>query len=147
MAAIPDDALGAFCRHTHAAAKGSGTGPLSGLTFGVKDIYDIAGHKTGFGSPDWLATHEAAAKTAIGGHDDEQMRLVAAGACEQLWCARLVANAGGQIGQHTLHLFSVGTCGFGCFLGALQLGCRDELHRARDLARRLHAGNAVAEIL
>ncbi|MEY4597415.1 MAG: hypothetical protein RLZZ445_212, partial [Pseudomonadota bacterium] len=64
MAAIPDDALGAFCRHTHAAIKGSGAGPLAGLTFGVKDIYDIAGHKTGFGSPDWLATHDAAAKTA-----------------------------------------------------------------------------------
>lgn len=64
MAAIPDDALGAFCRHTHAAVKGSGAGPLAGLTFGVKDIYDIAGHKTGFGSPDWLATHDAAAKTA-----------------------------------------------------------------------------------
>ena len=64
MAMIPDDALGAFCRHTHVAVKGSGKGPLAGLTFGVKDIYDIAGHKTGFGSPDWLATHEAAAKTA-----------------------------------------------------------------------------------
>ena len=64
MASIPDDALGAFCRHTHAAVKGSGAGPLAGLTFGVKDIYDIAGHKTGFGSPDWLATHDAAAKTA-----------------------------------------------------------------------------------
>lgn len=64
MAAIPDDELGAFCRHTHAAVKGSGAGPLAGLTFGVKDIYDIAGHKTGFGSPDWLATHEAAAHTA-----------------------------------------------------------------------------------
>ncbi len=64
MAAIPDDALGAFCRHTHAAVKGSGAGPLSGLTFGVKDIYDIAGHKTGFGSPDWLATHDAATRTA-----------------------------------------------------------------------------------
>jgi amidase len=64
MAAIPDDAFGAFCRHTHAAVKGSGAGPLAGLTFGVKDIYDIAGHKTGFGSPDWLATHDAAAHTA-----------------------------------------------------------------------------------
>ena len=64
MAMIPDDALGAFCRHTHVAVKGSGKGPLAALTFGVKDIYDIAGHKTGFGSPDWLATHEAAAKTA-----------------------------------------------------------------------------------
>ena len=64
MATIPDDPLGAFCRHTHAAVKGSGAGPLSGLTFGVKDIYDIAGNKTGFGSPDWLATHEAASHTA-----------------------------------------------------------------------------------
>jgi len=64
MAAIPDDALGAFCRHTHVAVSGSGSGPLAGLIFGVKDIYDIAGHKTGFGSPDWLATHEAAKRTA-----------------------------------------------------------------------------------
>jgi amidase len=61
---IPDDALGAFCRHTHVAVAGSGKGPLAGLTFGVKDIYDIAGHKTGFGSPDWLATHAPATDTA-----------------------------------------------------------------------------------
>ena len=64
MAAIPDDALGAFCRHTHVVVKGSGSGPLAGLSFGVKDIYDIAGHQTGFGSPDWLATHDAATRTA-----------------------------------------------------------------------------------
>jgi len=64
MARIPDDALGAFCRHTHVALEGSGSGPLKGLSFGVKDIYDIAGHKTGFGSPDWLATHEPATRTA-----------------------------------------------------------------------------------
>ncbi len=61
---IPGDALGAFCRHTHVALKGSGGGPLAGLTFGAKDIYDIAGHRTGFGSPDWLATHEPAIRTA-----------------------------------------------------------------------------------
>lgn len=64
MVTIPDDALGAFCRHTHVAVAGSGRGPLAGLTFGVKDIYDIAGHKTGFGSPDWLATHAPATSTA-----------------------------------------------------------------------------------
>lgn len=64
MAKIPDDALGAFCRHTHVAVAGSGKGPLAGLTFGAKDIYDIAGHKTGFGSPDWLATHAPATRTA-----------------------------------------------------------------------------------
>ncbi len=64
MATIPDDELGAFCRHTHVALKGAGSGPLAGLSFGVKDIYDIAGHKTGFGSPDWLATHQPATDTA-----------------------------------------------------------------------------------
>jgi amidase len=63
-ATIPDDVLGAFCRHTHVAVNGSGKGPLAGLNFGVKDIYDIAGHKTGFGSPDWLATHAPATETA-----------------------------------------------------------------------------------
>ncbi|MDP1536275.1 MAG: amidase [Burkholderiales bacterium] len=64
MAVIPDDVLSAFCRHTHVAVAGSANGPLAGLTFGVKDIYDIAGHKTGFGNPDWLETHPPAARTA-----------------------------------------------------------------------------------
>jgi amidase len=59
------DTLGAFCRHTHAAVAGASTGPLRGLTFGLKDIYDVAGHRTGFGSPDWLRTHEPAQETAF----------------------------------------------------------------------------------
>ena len=46
------------------ALPGAATGPLAGLTFGLKDIYDIAGHKTGFGSPDWLATHDVARVTS-----------------------------------------------------------------------------------
>lgn len=58
------DRIGAFCRHTHVAVKGAKTGTLSALTFGVKDIYDIAGHRTGFGSPEWFATHAAATRTA-----------------------------------------------------------------------------------
>src|SRR5206468_3179731 len=49
---------------THVAVKGTGAGPLANLIFGVKDIYDVAGHKTGFGSPDWLATHGPATRTA-----------------------------------------------------------------------------------
>src|SRR5262249_55798400 len=58
------DNLGAFCRHTHVEVKGGAGGPLADLVFGVKDIYDIAGHKTGFGSPDWLATCAPATRTA-----------------------------------------------------------------------------------
>jgi amidase len=61
---LAKDRLGAFCRHTHAEMKGAPVGPLAGLTFGVKDIYDIAGHKNGFGNPDWLRTHGAAERTA-----------------------------------------------------------------------------------
>jgi amidase len=64
MSIINRDRINAFCRHTHAELPGASSGPLAGLTFGAKDIYDIAGHKTGFGSPDWLASHEPAARTA-----------------------------------------------------------------------------------
>ncbi|KAK1279006.1 Amidase 1 [Acorus gramineus] len=38
--------------------------PLSGLTFAVKDIFDVEGHVTGFGNLDWARTHSAAASTA-----------------------------------------------------------------------------------
>ena len=58
------DTVGAFCRHTHVEVAGAASGPLAGLICGVKDLYDIAGHKTGFGSPAWLATHDAARATA-----------------------------------------------------------------------------------
>ena len=39
-------------------------GPLTGLTFGAKDIYDIQGRMTGCGSPDWAASHPVAERTA-----------------------------------------------------------------------------------
>lgn len=61
---VTNDKLGAFCRHTHIELEGAARGPLAGLTFAVKDIYDVAGQKTGFGNPDWLRTHEPATRTA-----------------------------------------------------------------------------------
>ncbi|GAB2270070.1 hypothetical protein Dimus_004983 [Dionaea muscipula] len=38
--------------------------PLSGLTFAVKDIFEVKGQVTGFGNPDWERTHDEAEKTA-----------------------------------------------------------------------------------
>lgn len=73
---IPNDPYGAFCRENHVALPPTGHGPLDGLTFGAKDVFDIAGVKTGFGNPDWLATHEAPSLTASVVTD-----LLAAGAC------------------------------------------------------------------
>jgi amidase len=60
----PNDPLGAFCRENHAALKGSGSGPLAGLTFAAKDAFEIEGARTGFGQPDWLRTHPPARENA-----------------------------------------------------------------------------------
>uniref|UniRef100_A0A5B7BDI1 Amidase domain-containing protein n=1 Tax=Davidia involucrata TaxID=16924 RepID=A0A5B7BDI1_DAVIN len=38
--------------------------PLNALTFAVKDTFDVDGHVTGFGNPDWARTHSAATSTA-----------------------------------------------------------------------------------
>nr|GMD43715.1 amidase 1 [Ipomoea batatas] len=38
--------------------------PLHGLTFAIKDIFDVDGYVTGFGNPDWARTHSAATSTA-----------------------------------------------------------------------------------
>ncbi|ONG53173.1 glutamyl-tRNA amidotransferase [Pseudoroseomonas deserti] len=32
---------------------GAGAGPLAGLSFAAKDLFDVAGHPTGAGNPDW----------------------------------------------------------------------------------------------
>ena len=61
---LPDDPCGAFCRDTHVALPGAASGPLTGLRFAAKDIFDIEGHRTGFGNPTWLETHGPAATTA-----------------------------------------------------------------------------------
>ncbi|KAJ3697723.1 hypothetical protein LUZ61_001428 [Rhynchospora tenuis] len=38
--------------------------PLHGLTFAVKDIFDMDGFVTGFGNPDWARTHAPAKSTS-----------------------------------------------------------------------------------
>ena len=38
--------------------KGQSGGPLHGLTMSVKDLFDVAGHPTGAGNPEWLSSHK-----------------------------------------------------------------------------------------
>lgn len=59
-----DDQLGAFCRHVAVRIEGASDGPLAGITFAAKDIYDIAGQTCCCGNPDWLASHSPADTTA-----------------------------------------------------------------------------------
>jgi amidase len=60
----PHDWQSPFVPHNCGAIPGAGNGPLTHLSFAVKDIFDIAGHVTGCGNPDWLASHAPAAETA-----------------------------------------------------------------------------------
>ena len=54
-AVAPARSRSAFVPHDLAApVVGNAVGPLAGLTAAVKDMYDIAGSRTGGGSPDWL---------------------------------------------------------------------------------------------
>lgn len=43
---------------------GAKSGPLAGLTAAVKDMYNIAGYRTGGGSPEWLEAHSPATSNA-----------------------------------------------------------------------------------
>jgi len=54
---------------------GSPDGPLAGLTAAVKDLYDIAGTRTGGGSPEWLAAQQPARA-----HAAAVAKILAAGA-------------------------------------------------------------------
>jgi amidase len=52
-----DDVMNAFCDHGRVERQTHQKGPLMGLTFAVKDFFDVAEVPTGAGSPEWLATH------------------------------------------------------------------------------------------
>jgi len=74
---------------------GAADGPLAGLNAAVKDMYDIAGLRTGGGSPDWLAAQEPAAS-----HAAAVARILAAGAriigktvCDEFFYSVSGANA------------------------------------------------------
>ena len=58
-----NDQIGAFIDGDVTLA-GRADGPLAGLDFAVKDLFDIVGLVTGAGNPDWRRTHRPAPSTA-----------------------------------------------------------------------------------
>jgi amidase len=44
------------------------SGPLDGLTFAAKDLFDVEGNVTGCGNPDWAASHARATRDAWAVH-------------------------------------------------------------------------------
>ncbi|WP_338661572.1 amidase [Pararoseomonas sp. SCSIO 73927] len=53
-----------FMPGERAALAHAAHGPLSGLTFAAKDLYDVAGSPTTYGNPDWARTHPVPPSTA-----------------------------------------------------------------------------------
>src|SRR6266852_428894 len=105
---MPDDDINAFVPGPRVRIEGRPGGPLSGLTFAAKDLFDVAGHPTGGGNPDWARSNPVPTRHAWAGQ-----RLVGAGAGELLrslrhstdaWSARCLGDdaAGAELGHYWL---------------------------------------------
>jgi amidase len=64
MADVVNDSVGAFIPGPRVEIAGAANGTLGGLGFAIKDLYDVAGHPTTYGNPDWGRTNPVAAATA-----------------------------------------------------------------------------------
>jgi amidase len=74
---------------------GAREGPLAGLTFAVKDLYDVAGSRTGGGSPDWLAAQKSAPAHAAAVRKllDAGATLIGKTICDEFFYSVSGANA------------------------------------------------------
>ncbi|HJU19580.1 MAG TPA: amidase [Stellaceae bacterium] len=61
---MTDDESNAFVPGPRLHIAGRTGGPLAGLSFAAKDLFDVAGHPTGGGNPDWARTHPAPTRHA-----------------------------------------------------------------------------------
>ena len=61
---LPDDPARAFLPYPPVEVACAGSGPLAGLTFAAKDLFDVAGYPTGAGSPHVLAMSGIKRRTA-----------------------------------------------------------------------------------
>ena len=91
------DEVGAFVPGPRAVLAPTGRGPLDGVTFGVKDLFDVAGAVTTGGNPDWARTHPLATGTA-----PVVAALLAAGA-EAVGKTKTVELAFGITGENPWH--------------------------------------------
>ena len=62
---MTEDSVGAFIPGERTRRAGAAAGPLAGLSFAAKDLFDVAGTVTGYGNPDWAATHAPATRDAL----------------------------------------------------------------------------------
>jgi amidase len=96
MAKSPHSDIGAFVPHNlKTPLPGNPRGPLAGLTAAVKDMYDIAGERTGGGNPDWLAAQQPATKhaAAVSRLLNAGVTIVGKTVCDEFFYSVTGANA------------------------------------------------------
>jgi amidase len=78
-----------------APIKGAPAGPLAGMSVAVKDMYDIAGERTGAGNPDWLSNQKPAAThaTAISKLLDAGATIIGKTICDEFFYSVAGMNA------------------------------------------------------
>jgi amidase len=110
------DTLGAFCADRSVHIAGAANGPLAGWRCGVKDLFHLAGHGTGFGHPLWLGSHPVPDATALA-----VQRLLDAGATVvgKTVCDELCYSLNG-VNQH--HGTPVNSNAPGCIPGGSSSG-------------------------
>lgn len=92
------DPINAFVPGLDLRIEGAGSGPLFGMTFVAKDLFDVAGFPTGGGNPDWERNHPVPEKHA--------------------WAVETLLNAGADlIGKTITDEVSLGILGENPFYG------------------------------
>ena len=61
---MSEEDVGAFVPGQRFRVEGRPDGPLAGLTFAAKDLFDVAGRPTGAGNPDWERVHPVPTRNA-----------------------------------------------------------------------------------
>ena len=79
-------------------------------------------------------------------HSHEEMHLILAGADHQRRAALAALQRRGEVGEHGLHARGVRPRRFSRALRAPELRRRHHLHGLGDLLRRLHRGDAIAQV-
>ncbi|NNE86403.1 MAG: amidase [Alphaproteobacteria bacterium] len=93
---IPNDPIGCLVPHNITEPiKGSGQGPLAGKTLIIKDLYDIAGRKTGNGNPEFYKVSEPATRNAATVQNllDAGADIVGIAICDEFFYSLTGANA------------------------------------------------------
>ncbi len=92
------DSVNAFVPGVDVRIDGAASGPLTGLTFAAKDLFDVAGYPTGGGNPDW-------------GRGDAAPR-------KHAWAVQTLLDAGATlIGKTITDEVSLGILGDSAFFG------------------------------